>query len=294
MKRKALGRGLSALLSDAPVGPAEMNKKVEDIPLFLIEANKMQPRKHFNEDALFELSESIRSQGILQPLLVRALPDNADGYQVLAGERRLRAARMAELPCAPCIVLDADETQVMEIALVENIQRSDLTPVEEAHAFKYLADRFALTQEEISKKVGKSRESIANSLRILQLPPDILAALDCGLLSAGHAKVMLSLKESPFLQTIFQRVVEESLSVRETERVVREITNPSPKSADSAVKAPPKEENVHIAALQKSLETTFQTKVNVKMKGKKKGSIEIQFYDLDQLDTLLSLWKVRV
>ncbi len=294
MKRKALGRGLSALLSDAPVESDEMGKKIEEIPLYLIEANKMQPRKYFNEDALAELAESIRSQGILQPLLVRTLPDNSDGYQVLAGERRLRAARMAELPSAPCIVLDADETRVMEIALVENIQRSDLTPIEEAYAYKHLADRFALTQEEIAKKVGKSRESIANSLRILQLPPEILGALDAGLVSAGHAKALLSLKDSPLLSSLFKRIVEESLSVRETERLVREITDPAPKNEASAVKPAQKEENIHIAALVKSLETAFQTKVNIKMKGKKKGSIEIQFYDLDQLDSLLSQWKVRV
>lgn len=291
MKRKALGRGLSALLAEAPVEPIDQ-KAIVEIPVDSIEANRNQPRVIFNEDSLKELAESIRSQGILQPLLVRSHPDNPDKFQVLAGERRLRAARMISLESVPCIVLEAEETQALEIALVENIQRSDLSPIEEARAYKYLAERFGQTQEEIASRVGKSRESVANTLRLLLLPEEILHALEAGSISAGHAKVLLSLRESRSLMPAFERIISEGLSVRETEQVVRELTQPSGMQPEKPKKIV--EEDVHIIALERSLEAAFQTKVHLKMKGKKKGIIEIQFYDFDQLDSLLSLWKIKM
>lgn len=290
MKRKALGRGLSALLSEAPVESTDQ-KTILDIPIDLVEANRNQPRTLFDEDSLKELSESIRMQGILQPLLVRAHPDNPEMYQVVAGERRLRAARMASLETIPCILLEAEETKALEIALVENIQRSNLSPTEEARAFKYLAERFALTQEEIASRVGKSRESVANTLRLLLLPDEILHALEAGTISAGHAKVLLALRDTQSLAPTFERILREGLSVRETEQMVREITQPTLALPDAPKKVV--EEDVHIAALERTLESAFQTKVRLKMKGKKKGVIEIQFYDFDQLDSLLTLWKVK-
>lgn len=291
MKRKALGRGLSALLAETPVETTEQ-KAIIEIPIDSIEANRNQPRTVFNEDSLHELAESIKKQGILQPLLVRMHPENAEKYQVLAGERRLRAARIAGLVNVPCIVLQTEEAQAIEIALVENIQRADLSPVDEARAYKYLAERFVLTQEEIASRVGKSREAVANSLRLLLLPPPIIEALESGNLSAGHAKVLLALRESSRLMPLFERILEEGLSVRETEREVRNIVQPSQQLP--VKQSPPAEEDIHIAALERALESAFQTKVQVKMKGKKKGSIEIQFYDLDQLDALLTQWKIRI
>lgn len=291
MKRKALGRGLSALLSGAPVEPVDQ-KAILDISLDFLEANRDQPRTIFDEESLRELSESIRMQGILQPLLVRQHPEEIEKYQVLAGERRLRAARIVGLPTVPCIVIQAEEARAMEIALVENIQRADLSPIEEARAFKYLAERFTLTQEEIASRVGKSREAVANALRLLLLPPEIVHALDNGQLSAGHAKVLLALRESRELIPLFEKILLEGLSVRETEKEVRKIIQPAPNLPP--IPKTPVEEDIHIKALEKQLESAFQTKVHLKMKGKKKGIIEIQFYSLDQLDALLSRWKVRV
>ncbi|MBN2326548.1 MAG: ParB/RepB/Spo0J family partition protein [Candidatus Omnitrophica bacterium] len=292
MKRKALGRGLSALLSEAPVEPIDQ-KTVLEIPLDSLEANRYQPRTIFEEESLKELAESIRTQGILQPLLVRLHPNDSEKYQILAGERRFRSALMAELATAPCIVLEAEEAKAMEIALVENLQRTDLSPVEEARAFKSLADRFALTQEDIAKRVGKSRAAITNALRLLLLPKEIIHALETEDITVGHAKALLSLRESRSLMPTFERVVEEGLSVRETEQLVHEILYPSRMTPPPPPK-PQKEEDVNIKALEKSLESLFRTKVRVKMKSKKKGAIEIQFYDLDQLDDILKSWKIRL
>ncbi|MGC9329929.1 MAG: ParB/RepB/Spo0J family partition protein, partial [Candidatus Hinthialibacter sp.] len=197
------------------------------------------------------------------------------------------------LSTAPCIALEAKEADALEIALVENLQRTNLSPIEEARAFKSLADRFTLTQEDIAKRVGKSRAAIANSLRLLLLPKEIIQALEQEVITVGHAKVLLSLRESRSLMPTFERIVEEGLSVRESEQLIQEILHPSHTAAPVSSK-PQKEEDVHIQALEKSLENLFHTKVRLKMKGKKKGAIEIHFYDLDQLDDILKSWKIQL
>jgi len=292
MKRKALGRGLSALLADFPVESAAQ-KTIQEIQISLIDVNQFQPRAVFHPNALMELAESIRSQGILQPLLVREHSSVPGRYQLIAGERRLRASIQAGLDFVPCIVLQADEAQMLEIALVENIQRSDLSPVEEARAYKHLAERFSLTQEVIAEKVGKSREYVANALRLLNLPDAVLAYLDSGELTPGHAKVLLSLKNEDAIRDMAAQILQKGLSVRETENLVRSLNAPSEITSEKTLEKTAKEENVHVADLRRALEETFQTKVNIKMRGANKGSIEFLFYDLDHLESLLKRWNVE-
>ncbi len=292
MKRKALGRGLSALLSDSSVETVAepQAKRIETIKVGAIEANRWQPRTQFDDDQLKELSDSIRAQGVLQPLLVRRKPDGADGYQLIAGERRLRASKLAGLENVPCILLKAQETQALEIALVENIQRSNLSPVEEARAYKQMSERFNLTQEEIAAKVGKSRSGVTNSLRLLQLPVSVLDMLDCGELSVGHAKVLLSLKEPDKIEAMAKKVVGEELSVRQLEDQLHR----KPALPPRPVKPAPEDNDVFVSDMKRKLEEALQTKVDIRMKGKDKGRIDIHFYDLDQLDHILSLWKISL
>lgn len=264
-----------------------------------IEANRDQPRNHFDDDALLELAESIQVHGILQPLLVRIHPDDSEKFLLLAGERRYRAAKIASLETVPCILREAEEEKALEIALVENIQRADLSPLEEAKAYKHLADRFYLTQEEISSRVGKSREAIANTIRLLQLPEPILTAIDDGRISVGHAKALLGVKETPFLMSLFEQITREELNVRETEQLIRKHLNGDAPSipvqqAKEVKKNDEDERDVHIVSLENALIEAFQTKVKVKMRGKKKGKIEILFYNLDQLDDLLRRWHVEL
>ncbi|MEW6234560.1 MAG: ParB/RepB/Spo0J family partition protein [Candidatus Omnitrophota bacterium] len=292
MKRKALGRGLSALLADFPVESAAQ-KNIQDIQIGLIDVNQFQPRAAFNPNALMELAESIRAQGVLQPLLVREHTAAAGRFQLIAGERRLRASLQAGLDAVPCIVLQADEAQMLEIALVENIQRADLSPVEEARAYKHLSERFSLTQEEIAEKVGKSREYVANALRLLNLPEAVLVYLDSGELTTGHAKVLLSLKHQDAMRDMAAQILQKGLSVRETENLVRNMSAPAEISPEKSSEKAAKQEDVHIADLRRILEESFQTKVNIKMRGANKGAIEIFFYDLDHLQSLLKRWNVE-
>ncbi len=291
MKRKALGRGLSALLSDTPSMNDEISN-IQEIPIEAIEASQFQPRRHFDEEALLELADSIQIQGILQPLLVRPHPTAPERYQLLAGERRLRAAGLVSLPTVPCLVLQAEDTKAMEIALVENIQRADLSPLEEAQAYRHLVERFSLTQEEVAARVGKSREAVANTLRLLNLPERPLRALEEGKISVGHAKLLLGLPAEHEIEAVLEQIVENGLTVRETEALMRQGRAPAkpakpPKRTDPIL-------DLHIQALRRELEGVLQTKVEIKMRGKNKGMIQLHFYDLDQLDSLLAHWKVRL
>ncbi len=294
MKRKALGRGLSALLSDAPVEKATQQKTIQDISVELIEANEFQPRSQFDSEALTELAESIRSQGVLQPLMVRKHPEDPEIFQLIAGERRLRAAKIAELETVPCIILEADESHMLELALVENVQRSNLSSIDEARAYKHLIERFGLTQDEVSVRVGKSRESISNSMRLLNLPDLVVFYLENGQISTGHAKALLSLRQPESMEKMLNEIVDKGLSVRETERRIRDKATPPKADAQPKPKETSQERDVHIDDLEKKLEEHFQTKVNLKMRGNKKGSVEIHFYDYDQLEELLKKWRVEL
>lgn len=292
MKRKALGRGLSALLSNASADVVNQ-RAIEELAVGAIEVNHWQPRTHFSDSALDELAQSIRTHGVLQPLLVRRHPEIAGRYQLIAGERRLRASKQIELDSVPCIIIDAQESDMLEIALIENIQRADLSPVEEAKAYAHLVQRFELTQEEIAVKVGKSREAIANAIRLLQLPETILYAVEIGDISPGHARALLGLSSHKQMEDALLRILDNNWSVRQTEAFVRATdkmsgnANPSSQKKDIS-------EDVHIADLRRNLETVMQTKVEVKMKGKNKGAVIIHFFDFDQLDHLLNKWNVRL
>lgn len=290
MKRKALGRGLSALLSETPSMNDEFTN-IQEIPIEAIEASQFQPRRHFDEEALLELADSIQNQGILQPLLVRPHPTAPEKYQLLAGERRLRAASLVSMSSVPCVVMQAEDTKALEIALVENIQRTDLSPLEEAQAYRYLVERFSLTQEEVAARVGKSREAVANTLRLLNLPERPLRALEEGKISVGHAKLLLGLPAEHEIEAVLEQIVENGLTVRETEALMRQGRVPEkpekPKKTDPIL-------DLHIQALRRELESVLQTKVEIKMRGKNKGMIQVHFFDLDQLDALLAYWKVRL
>lgn len=296
MKRKALGRGLSALLSDAPIEAVDTLEKrqIEDISVNAIDVNHYQPRAAFDDDSMNELAHSISTQGVLQPLLVRRDPAQIDRYQLIAGERRLRASRMANRESVPCIVIEAEEADMLEIALIENVQRANLNPVEEARAYKHLIDRFQLTQEEVAEKVGKRRETISNALRLLNLPELVLTELELGEISTGHAKALLGVQDPYQIVDILTQIKDSHWSVRQTESYIRQLNQPQEEKPAKPEPAAETEEDVHIRDLRRALETNFQTKVDIKMKGKEKGKLEIHFYDLDQLDSLLQRWKIRL
>ena len=316
MKRKALGRGLSALLPDlgisqdiqlddgqdaaqeiSPNVPDENSKdshlirEIFDISVDFIEANRSQPRAVFDDAKLQELAESIRTHGILQPLLVRPHPELSRMFQLIAGERRLRAAKLIGLEFVPCIILRSDEAQTFEIALIENIQRANLSPIEEAKAYIYLIERFSLTQEEVSARVGKSRETIANTIRLINLPGAVLYQLQDGLLTAGHAKALLALRSGEEMEAFANRIINQGLTVRETEKEIREKISPS---AKKEIPKNPVEKDLFVLDLERILEETFKTKVRIQMHGKNKGSINVDFFDLDQLDGILQKWNVKL
>ena len=219
-KKRGLGRGLSALIND-DISLEEEENLIKDIEIKLIEANKDQPRRNFREENLLELSKSIKENGIIQPIIVRK---KGRKYELIAGERRLRAAEMAGLKTVPSIVKDIDDGKSAKFALIENIQREDLNPVEEAKAYRSIMDKYSISQEELSKEVGKSRSYISNSLRLLNLEDEILDYIVDGKLSQGHGKALLSLKDSSLHSKIAKDIIKRELSVRDTERLIREMS----------------------------------------------------------------------
>jgi ParB family transcriptional regulator, chromosome partitioning protein len=277
--RKALGRGLDALIpgagrvpSAAPPIPSETDGVV---PIEQIRPNPRQPRVEFEEAALAELVASIRSQGVIQPLLVRRLPDG--GYELIAGERRLRAAERAGLTHIPIFVREVSDAESLELALVENIQRDDLSPLEEAAAYQRLLDEFGHTQEEIAERVGKSRPAIANTLRLLRLPEPIKQDLSRGRLSAGHARVLLSIHDAGAQLRAAKQIVARQLSVRDAEQLAvakRTVSTATPAPGD-----------IHRGALERELSSALGTRVRISPKGKG-GRIEIEFYSPEELQGL--------
>lgn len=293
-KRVALGRGLSALLSDTPetekleeTAPA-VSSGVNEILLTEIQVNPFQPRTHFEEEPLKELAESIKVHGIIQPLTVRRLSHNQ--YQLISGERRFQAAKLAGLKAVPAYVRSADDQQMLEMALIENIQRENLNPIEIAVSYQRLITEINLKQEELGERVGKNRSTVTNYLRLLKLPPDIQIALRDNKISMGHARAIVSV-ESPDTQLyIFKKIMAEDLSVRKVEELVRQLTSPAKsgvKDQEKTVSGPSKE----IKQLQSTLSTHFGTKVNVKSDGKK-GEIKIPFYSIEDLNRILEILKV--
>lgn len=279
--KKVLGRGFDAIFADNSVEDISSGVSTVKVKMIDIEPNRDQPRKQFDEEALAELSNSIAQHGVLQPLLVRPMPDG--GYQLVAGERRWRASRMAGLTEVPVVIRDLTDSQVAEFALVENLQRENLNPLEEANGYKELSDRFGYTQEKISEIVGKSRSAVANALRLLNLPESVGEMVSSGSLSMGHARALLSLEDEKIQKEIAELVVRNDLSVRETERLVRNAV----KEKTGIKKA--KKRNPYYDEAELALSEVLGRKVKI-TKSSKKGALEIEFFDDADLKKLLKIF----
>ena len=287
LKRQALGRGLDALLSKPEAAIADLAGEAEgalEIELSKIDPSPHQPRMRVRPEALAELARSIKETGVLQPVLVRPA-ERRGRFQLIAGERRLRAAKRAGLRRIPAVVRDAPDERLLELALIENIQRENLSPLEEARAYKTLADKYDLTQEKISERVGKERATVANAMRLLSLLPKCQRLLEDGSLSSGHAKVLLSLSDAALQERLAERIVKENLSVRAAEALAR-VGVPSdgrPSRRKAAAKKISQDPNVRRA--EENLQRTLGTKVVIHDKGKQ-GRIEIFYYSTDDLHRL--------
>jgi ParB family chromosome partitioning protein len=290
--RKALGKGLSALLpgrgqltttaaATAPAAAPPVSPKSGTLPLGLIQPNPMQPRTSFNVDGLEELAASIRANGIIQPLIVRRA---GDGYQIVAGERRWRAARIAQLEEVPVVVQDVADRSMLEIALIENIQREDLNPIETAHAFERLGRDLGLSQEEIGRRTGKDRTSIANIVRLLKLPKEVQLLVAERRLSMGHARAILGLPTAADQIQIAEKAVALGLSVRQVEAQVQEMTSDRGKPAPGSRKDSVQDPNVRAAADE--LERALGTRVRIVELSEQRGRIEIEYYSQADLDRL--------
>lgn len=281
VKKSGLGRGVGAIFTDNSVDEYSVSSGSVKVKLIDIEPNRDQPRKVFDEKALSELADSIAQHGVLQPLLVRPMMDG--GYQLVAGERRWRASRMAGLTEVPVVIKELTDSQVAEIALVENLQRENLNPLEEARGYKELSERYGYTQEEVATIVGKSRSAIANALRLLGLADGVLELINTGELSAGHAKAILYSEDKDYQLELAKLVVKEGLSVRETERLARKSVG-TPSTGKRAKKRNPYYDEIELA-----LSEVLSRKVKV-TKSSKKGSIEIEFFDDDDLKKLIKIF----
>lgn len=284
-QKKGLGKGLGSLLSSNEFED-NSNAKVLEIDINKINPNKNQPRSSFNDVTLNELAESIREVGVLQPIAVKKINDY---YEIIAGERRWRAARIAGLKTIPSIVKTLDELKTLEAALIENIQREDLNPIDEAITYSRFSQEFNLSQEEIAKKVGKSRPAIANAMRLLNLDKRVQNFVREGKLSNGHARTLLSINDNNELQfELAEKIIEEELSVRQTEELVKITLEPKVEERPK-ITHNPEAARIYLS-IAKDLKSILGTKVNVK-NGKNKGKIEIEYYSPDELDRLLGLFR---
>ena len=281
-KKKAelgLGRGLNALLGD-PVLQNQGEGSVS-LPISQVEPGLNQPRKRFDPEALAELADSIREHGIIQPLTVRRL--SSGYYQIIAGERRWRAAKQAGLDEVPAVIIEADDRKVMEIGLIENLQREDLNPAEEARGYQVLMTEYGMTQEQVAQRMGKSRPAVTNALRLLNLPEDLMALVEEGKLSAGHARALLGAPTQSLQRQGARAVLDKGLSVRQTEALVKALQKekkPKVRSEDMLA--------IYLADLEKNLGSQLGRKVHIQHRGKK-GKLELEYYSEDDLETLLRL-----
>jgi ParB family chromosome partitioning protein len=280
-KNRGLGKGLGALL---PEMDSESNNNFStEIDINQISPNPYQPRHDFPDDKLTELADSIKNHGIIQPLVVRQVNGK---LQLIAGERRLRAAKLAGLASVPVVIKDLSDQNMMEVAIVENIQRENLSPVEEAEAYRRLMNEFYLTQDDIAKKVGKSRPAIANTLRLLNLPSEVQTDLSSGTLTMGHARALLALKTAEEQKAVWAQIQLQQLSVRETEEMIRKINEPKIVSRETKVvktETAPRDPNVVV--VEEELQHILGTKVTIKRKGKT-GKIEIDYYSEDDFERI--------
>lgn len=284
-KKSPLGKGLESLLPESFEG---IKKDFFQCPIEEIQKNPFQPRKEFDPGALAELSESILEHGIIQPLIVRN-NENGEGYLLVAGERRLRAAILVGLKKVPVVVRNGTDNQkLLEEALIENIQREDLNPVDEALAYQRLMDEFTLTQELVAKKVGKNRSSIANAIRLLQLPEFILADIVSGLLSAGHARVLLGFLDRPFeMKKLRNDIIKKRMSVREAEKEGKNRSNPAPaKKRTAASNSKPGLNESYCRTMAGAIEQALGSKVTIRQNGKQ-GTIEISYYSVEDLERIM-------
>ncbi|OJT17443.1 chromosome partitioning protein ParB [Archangium sp. Cb G35] len=295
-QKRALGRGLSALIPQAapppaaaaaaavvipPEPPAPPKGSVLKLPIEAIHRDTLQPRRHFDEEKLRELTESIKAQGVLMPVLVRK---DGEGYKIIAGERRWRASQLAGLHEIPAIVREVTEVEAFELALVENLQRADLNPMEEAEGYHRLVEEFGLTQDQVAQRVGKERSTVANALRLLGLPPEVKNMVAEGNLSAGHARALLGVPRIPEMNELAQQVAARKLSVRDTEKLVQQSKGGKAKDSGKPAKVSPQ-----VKALTEELQRILGTKVRLVEKTGGKGTIEVDYFSYDDLDRILKV-----
>ena len=277
-KPTGLGKGLGALLGE---DFSSDSANTSTLPLSQIESHASQPRKHFDEAALSELAESIRSHGVIQPLTVRRL--SSGYYQIIAGERRWRAAKLAGLSEIPVVIIEADDRKAMELAMIENLQREDLNPIEEAEGYRVLMEQYGMTQEQAAQRVGKSRSAVANALRLLDLEENLKVLVEDGNLSAGHARAILPLSPALRVQAA-KTIMQSSLSVRQTEQLVKRLLAKEQEPEEPVKKALPEVD--YVAEAERSLSSCLGRACRIS-RGRKKGKIEIEYYDMDDLNDLL-------
>lgn len=288
MEKKGLGRGLSALLADIaqpeePARPASAGSGARQIPIEQVHPNPNQPRRDFDDKHLQDLAASIREKGIIQPLILRPRPGNPTEYEIVAGERRWRAAQLAAVHELPAVIRELDDTEVLEVAIIENIQRADLNAVEEALGYRQLMDRFGHTQERLAEALGKSRSHIANLLRLLTLPEPVIDLLRNGRLSAGHARALVTATNP---ETLARQVIDRDLSVRQTEQLARAAASPVVERGA----ARPAAKDADTRALEEDLTANLRLKVSIEHKpGRHSGEVRIRYGNLEELDGLCQL-----
>jgi ParB family transcriptional regulator, chromosome partitioning protein len=275
---KGLGKGLDAFFSNIDANKEEL---IQEINLKDLRPNPYQPRKTFDKEAIDELAASIVEHGILQPLVVRK---SIKGYEIVVGERRFRAAKEAKLEKIPAIVRELSEQQMMELAVLENLQREDLNPIEEGMAYQTLIEKLSLTQEEVAKRLGKSRPHIANHIRLLSLPPKIQELISSGKISMGHGRALLGLRQKNKLPAIVEKIIKENLNVRQLEKLIQLLNE----NVSRETKKPEQKADVFLKERESSLREKFGTTVNIKQQ-KNKGKIEIEFFSKEDLERILEL-----
>ena len=275
--KKGLGRGLSSLIGDTDTKVVKNKVSVSSLI-----RNKFQPRKNFNEESLKELTDSIRERGVIQPIIVRRSKDETDKYEIIAGERRWLASQNAGLHEVPIVEIEADDLKSLEFAIVENVQRNDLNPIEEAKGYERLINEFYYDQEKVSKFIGKSRSHIANSLRLLSLPSEVVSLIERGKLSQGHAKVLVGMDNAKFLAT---KIVDKKMSVRQAENLIRFLKNKPLKRADN--------KDPNILSLEKNLAEKTGITAIIQNKKNNSGYIKFEYKDIDQLNRLIEVLKVN-
>ena len=285
MAKKALGKGLGALMDIREEIDQEQQKTPSEIDIQLIDINPNQPRKNFDAEKLRELAESIRQHGIIQPLVLK--PEKAR-YLIVAGERRYRAARMAGLKQVPAVIKEVTDQELLQLSIIENIQREDLNPIEEAMAYKRLIEEFSLKQDEIAERVSKSRTAVTNSMRLLKLAPKVQQMLIDEMISAGHARAILAITEPDTQYSVAMKVFDEKLSVRETEKLVKKLLEPAKERKGNVGSTT---EDVIYESLEEKMKGIMGTKVHIQRKKNNKGKIEIEYYSRDELERIIELFE---